>query len=76
MLPRAANDRPISGAPGPRGTLAAAKIEASCEYAPMVSRFKPADLHGHTTVPAVGALGIAAAGTRRGAGQEQGGKGY
>jgi len=42
----------------------------------MVSRFKPANLHDHATVPAVGALGIAAAGMRRGAGQEQGGKGY
>jgi len=29
--------------PGPHGTLAAAKIETSCEYAPMVSRFNPAN---------------------------------
>ena len=74
MLPRAANDRPISGAPGLRGTLVAAKIEASCEYAPMVSRFKPADLHDHITVPAVGALGIAAAGMRRAQGKSRAAK--
>jgi hypothetical protein len=36
------------------------KSKHLCEYAPMVSRFKSADLHV-TTGPAVGALGVAAA---------------